>query len=71
MLWRRTDITVKDIQRQQAVCPSVCVSVAALHLKVADVLEDKRVVDVDGLADLVVHCVDVGLVHGHALLGQG
>ena len=34
-------------------------------------LEDKRVVDIDGLADLVVHCVDVGLVHSHALLGQG
>ena len=45
--------------------------VAALHLEVADVLEDKRVVDIDGLADLVVHCVDIGLVHGHALLGQG
>lgn len=42
----------------------------SLHLEVADVLEDKGVVDVDGLADLVVHGVDVGLVHGHALLGQ-
>ena len=40
------------------------------HLEVADVLEDEGVVDVDGLADLVVHGVDVGLVHGHALLGQ-
>lgn len=34
-------------------------------------LEDKGVVDIDGFAYLVVHCVDVGLVHGHALLGQG
>lgn len=34
-------------------------------------LEDKRVVNVDGLAYLVVHSVDVGLVHSHALLGQG
>lgn len=33
-------------------------------------LEDKGVVDVDGLANLVVHGIDVGLVHGHALLGQ-
>lgn len=33
-------------------------------------LEDEGVVDVDGLADLVVHGVDVGLVHGHALPGQ-
>lgn len=41
------------------------------RLEVADVLEDKRVVDVDGLAYLVVHSVDVGLVHSHALLGQG
>lgn len=42
---------------------------SALYLEVTDVLEDKRIVDIDGLADLVVHCVDVGLVHGHALLG--
>ena len=42
-----------------------------LDLQVADVLEDKRVVDVYGLADLIIHGVDVGLVHGHALLGQG
>ena len=34
-------------------------------------LEDEGVVDVDGLADLVVHGVDVCLVHGHALPGQG
>lgn len=40
------------------------------YLEVADVLEDEGVVDVDGFADLVVHGVDVGLVHGHALLGQ-
>ena len=40
-------------------------------LEVADVLEDEGVVDVDGLADLVVHGVDVRLVHGHALPGQG
>lgn len=40
------------------------------HLEVADVLEDEGVVDVNGLADLVVHSVDVGLVDGHALLGQ-
>lgn len=33
-------------------------------------LEHEGVVDVDGFADLVVHGVDVGLVHGHALLGQ-
>lgn len=33
-------------------------------------LEDKGVVDVDSLADLVVHGVDVGLVHSHALPGQ-
>lgn len=33
--------------------------------------EDKGVVNVDGLADLVVHGVDVGLVNSHALLGQG
>ncbi|KAF3835833.1 hypothetical protein F7725_028391 [Dissostichus mawsoni] len=37
---------------------------------VADVLEHEGVVDVDGLADLVVHGVDVGLIHGHALPGQ-
>lgn len=41
------------------------------HLEIADVLEDKRVVDVDGLAYLVVHSVDVGLVHSHAFLSQG
>lgn len=40
-------------------------------LEVADVLEDEGVVNVDGLADLVVHGVDVGLVDGHALPGQG
>ena len=40
------------------------------HLEVADVFEDKGVVDVDGLADLLVHGVDVGLVDGHALLSQ-
>lgn len=40
------------------------------HLEVADVFEDKGVVDVDGLANLVVHGVDVGLVHSHALPGQ-
>lgn len=34
-------------------------------------LEDKGVVNVDGLADFVVHGVHVGLVHGHALLSQG
>lgn len=34
-------------------------------------LEDKRVVDIYGLADLVVHCVNICLVHSHALLGQG
>ena len=33
-------------------------------------LEDEGVVDVDGLADFVVHGVDVRLVHRHALLGQ-
>ena len=44
---------------------------AAAHLQIADVLEDKGVVDVDGLAYLVVHGVDVGLVHSHAFLGQG
>ncbi len=33
-------------------------------------LEDEGVVDVDGLADLVVHGVDVSLVDGHALPGQ-
>lgn len=43
---------------------------ACAHLEIADVLEDKRVVDVDGLAYLVVHGVDVGLVHSHAFLGQ-
>lgn len=41
------------------------------HLEVADVLENEGVVDVDLLPDLVVHGVHVGLVHGHALLGQG
>ena len=40
------------------------------HLEVADVLENKGVVDVDLLPDLVVHGIHVGLVHGHALLGQ-
>lgn len=40
-------------------------------LEVADVLEDKGVVNIDSLANFVVHGVDVGLVHGHALLGQG
>lgn len=34
-------------------------------------LEDKRVVNIDGLADLVVHGVHIGLVHSHALLSQG
>lgn len=34
-------------------------------------LEDKRVVNVDGLADLVVHGIHVSLVHSHALLCQG
>lgn len=33
--------------------------------------EDKWVVNVDGLADLVVHGVDIGLVNSHTLLGQG
>lgn len=41
------------------------------HLEIADMLEDKRVVNIDGLADLVVHGVHVGLVHSHALLSQG
>lgn len=36
-------------------------------LQVADVFEDKGIVDVDGLADLVVHGINVGLVNGHAL----
>lgn len=40
------------------------------HLEVTDVLEDEGVVDVDSLADLVVHGIDVGLVNGHALLCQ-
>ncbi len=40
-------------------------------LKIADMLEDKRVVNVDGLADLVIHGVHIGLVHRHALLCQG
>lgn len=40
-------------------------------LEIADVLEDEGVVDVDGFADLVVHGIDVGLVDGHALPGQG
>lgn len=39
-------------------------------LEVTDVLEDKGIIDVNGFADLVVHGVDVGLVHGHALPGQ-
>ena len=43
---------------------------ALTDLEVADVLEDEGVVDVDGLADLVVHGVDVGLVDRHALPGQ-
>lgn len=43
---------------------------ALTNLEVADVLENERVVDVDGLADLVVHGVDVGLVDRHALPGQ-
>lgn len=47
------------------------VSVELSYLEVADVFEDKGVVDVYGLADLIVHCVDIGLVHGHALFGQG
>ena len=33
-------------------------------------LELERVADVDFLSDLVVHGVDVGLVHGHAAFGQ-
>lgn len=37
------------------------------HLQVADVFEDKGIVDVDGLADLVIHGINVGLVNGHAL----
>ena len=52
------------------VCVCVCVCVLSLYLEIADVLEHEGVVDVDGLADLVVHGVDVRLVHGHALLGQ-
>ena len=48
----------------------VCIC-GALYLEVADMLEDKRVVDIYGLADLVVHCIDVGLVYSHALLSQG
>ena len=43
---------------------------AFTDLEVADVLEDKRVVDVNGLADLVIHGVDVRLVDSHALPGQ-
>ena len=69
MLWKNTDTTFTDIQ-QQPKDKTACICLA-LYLEVADVLEDKRVVDIDGLADLVVHCVDVRLVHGHALLGQG
>lgn len=34
-------------------------------------LEDKGVVDIDGFADLVVHGVDICLVHSHTLFGQG
>lgn len=41
------------------------------HLEIADMLEDKRVVNIDGLADLVIHGIHVGLVHSHALLSQG
>ena len=41
------------------------------HLEVADMLEDKGVVDVNGLADLVIHGIDIRLVHSHALFGQG
>lgn len=41
------------------------------HFKVADVFEDKGVVDVNGLADLVVHGIDVSLVNSHTLLSQG
>lgn len=33
-------------------------------------LENKGVVDVDLLADFVVHGVDIRLVHRHTLLGQ-
>lgn len=40
------------------------------HLKVANVFENKGVIDVDLLADFVVHGVHVCLVHGHTLLGQ-
>lgn len=54
--------------RAEAPAPSPA---GSTHLEVADVLEHEGVVDVDLLADLVVHGVHVGLVHGHALLGQG
>lgn len=52
-----------------------CVTLSLLlqfcaHLQVTDVFEDKRVVDVDGFADLVVHGVDVGLIDSHAFPGQ-
>lgn len=33
--------------------------------------EDKGVVDVDGLADLIIHGINVGLVNSHALPCQG
>lgn len=46
-------------------------SVDNLYLQIADMLEDKRVIDIYGLANLVVHCVNISLVHSHALLGQG
>lgn len=40
-------------------------------LEIGNVLEYEGIVDGDLSADLVVHRVDVGLVHGHAFLGQG
>lgn len=40
------------------------------HLQVTNVFEDEGIIDVDLLADFVVHGVHVRLVHGHTLLGQ-
>jgi len=39
-------------------------------LQIRDVLEHKRIIDADLLANLLVHGVHVGLVDSHALLGQ-